>query len=208
MMKSLQSKIFTLLGVICIICAVGITAFNIYDAEMAEKNAGSVSSQLKTEIPTTSPSVSYTSENEPVLPAYVLNPDMEMPVKSINGRDYIGLLEIPAFGLSLPVLSELTYAGLRVSPARYKGSAYSDDLIIGAHNYTSHFSNLRNLTQGDEIIFTDIDGNVFRYTVSSTETLLPTSIEEMVSGDWELTLFTCTFGGSYRITVRCERVLN
>lgn len=207
-MKSLQSKIFTFLGVICIICAVGITVFNIYDASMAEKNANAVTAQLKTEIPSTPPALSYPSENEPVLPAFMLNPDMEMPVTTINGRDYIGLLEIPAFGLSLPVLSELTDAGLRVSPSRYKGSAYSDDLIIGAHNYTSHFSNLRNLTQGDEIAFTDIDGNVFRYIVASTETLLPTSIEEMESGDWDLTLFTCTFGGSYRITVRCDKAIN
>lgn len=207
-MKSIQSKAFTFLGVIFIICAVVLTAYNIYDASRAEKNANTVSAQLKTEIPTINQEVIYTPENEPVLPAFMLNPDMEMPVKSIEGRDYIGLLEIPVFGLSLPVLSELTDSGLRISPSRYKGSAYSDDLIIGAHNYTSHFSNLRNLSQGDEIIFTDIDGNVFRYTVSSTETLLPTSIEEMQSGDWALTLFTCTFGGSYRITVRCDRVLN
>lgn len=31
------------------------------------------------------------------------------------------------------------------------------------------------------------------------------AVEEMESGDWDLSLFTCTLGGSYRVTVRCER---
>ena len=207
-MKSFQSKVFTFLGVVFILCAVGLTLYNLHDASVAEKSANTVSSQLKAEIPVTEQNTEDLPVNEPELPIYVLNPDMEMPIKTINGRDYIGILDIPVFGLSLPVLSELTYAGLRVSPARYKGSAYSDDLIIGAHNYTSHFSRLRYLSPGDEIVFTDMDGNVFRYAVTSTEMLLPTAVEEMESGDWELTLFTCTFGAGYRITVRCDKVLS
>ena len=42
------------------------------------------------------------------------------------------------------------------------------------------------------------------------ETLQPTQIEEMVGkadgDDWDLTLFTCTTGGSARCAVRCTRV--
>ena len=49
-----------------------------------------------------------------------------------------------------------------------------------------------------------MDGNVFRYEVVELETLMPTAIEEMTSGDWDLTLFTCTIGGGSRVTVRCE----
>lgn len=207
-MKNIRSKTFTLLGFLFILCAVVLTAYNVYDADRAEKNAGTVGAQLKTEIAAEKQEISNTAENETLPPAYMLNPDMEMPVKSIDGRDYIGLIEIPAFGLSLPVLSELSDSGLRIGPSRYKGSAYSDDMIICAHNYSSHFRNLRNLKTGDEIIFTDIDGNAFRYAVASIETLLPTSIEEMESGDWALTLFTCTIGGSYRITVRCDKITN
>ena len=35
------------------------------------------------------------------------------------------------------------------------------------------------------------------------ETLSPFAIEEMTGGNWDLTLFTCTVGGQYRVTVRC-----
>jgi len=38
------------------------------------------------------------------------------------------------------------------------------------------------------------------------ETLMPTDIKEMTSGEFDLTLFTCTVGGQYRVTVRCDRV--
>ncbi len=207
-MKSIQSKVFTVFGVVLILCAVGITAHNIYDASRAEKTANAVSSQLKAEITTIMQNTDEMPENEPELPVWVLNPDMEMPVKTIDGRDYIGLLEIPVFGISLPVLSELTDSGLKISPARYKGSVYSDDLIVAAHNYMSQFSNLKNLSQGDEVIFTDIEGNVFRYSVASIEMLLPTAVEEMESGYWDLTLFTCTLGAGYRVTVRCDRVFS
>ena len=48
-----------------------------------------------------------------------------------------------------------------------------------------------------------MDGNRFIYAVSGTEQLPGTAIEEMESGDWDLTLFTCTIGGAARVTVRC-----
>ena len=54
-----------------------------------------------------------------------------------------------------------------------------------------------------EVSFTDAVGNVFLYTVAELETLGKTDVEEMQAGDWDLTLFTCTYGGKNRVTVRC-----
>jgi len=42
--------------------------------------------------------------------------------------------------------------------------------------------------------------------VAAREVLLPTAVEEMTAGEWDLTLFTCTLGGRSRVTVRCELV--
>ncbi len=129
-----------------------------------------------------------------------------MPAVEIDGYEYIGTLSIPQFGLELPVMSEWSYPGLRIAPGRYTGSVWTDDLIICGHNYERHFGNLRDLDPGDAISFTDVLGNVFEYEVAEIETLQPTAISEMKSGDWDLTLFTCTIGGRYRVTVRCMRV--
>lgn len=105
----------------------------------------------------------------------------------------------------LPVISSWDYPGLRVAPCRYTGSAYTDDLVIAAHNYASHFGRLRELSQGDSIRFTDTDGNVFDYVVSELEILEPYAVSQMTEGDWDLTLFTCTPGGQHRVTLRCNR---
>ena len=97
---------------------------------------------------------------------------------------------------------------MKIAPCRYTGSAYQDDLIIAAHNYNSHFGNLKNLREGDTATLTDMDGNVFTYEMAELEILQPTDIEGMDSGEWDLTLFTCTIGGSSRVTARFERVEN
>ncbi len=143
---------------------------------------------------------------ETVIPDYELNPNMEMPAVQIYDWDYIGTLEIPEIGITLPVISEWSYPALRVAPCRYEGTAYQNNLIIAAHNYNTHFGQLTKLSPGSRIRFTDMDGNEFLYEVVETEILLPTEIEAMESGDWDLTLFTCTIGGRTRFTVRCQMI--
>lgn len=44
------------------------------------------------------------------------------------------------------------------------------------------------------------------YKVAEFEELLPTDVEKMESSGYDLTLFTCTYGGRYRVTVRCVKV--
>lgn len=132
----------------------------------------------------------------------VLNPDRPMPDVEIDGYNYIGLLEIPVLNLELSVMESWDYERMRIAPCRYSGSAYKNNLIIAAHNYTSHFGTLRDLQPGDQVHFTDMDGSVFTYTVSQTTLLDGTAVEKMESGTWDLTLFTCTLGGQARVTVR------
>ncbi|MCD7733265.1 MAG: sortase, partial [Oscillospiraceae bacterium] len=124
----------------------------------------------------------------------------------VDGDSYIGVLSIPSFGLELPVLSEWSYAGLKNSPARYTGSASAGNLVICAHNYERHFGNIKDLDIGAEITFTDVTGTVYEYEVIEVETLEPTAISEMITGDWDLTLFTCTRSGQARVTVRCKLI--
>ena len=203
------------LGLLLIAAALFITAFNLYDELRAAKASSQalncIEEYLVTEPPVEIPTTA-TEEPGPllrgertVIPDYVLAPNMEMPVENINGIDFIGILRIPALELELPVVSQWSYPNLKTAPCRYSGSAYLNNLIICGHNYTSHFGNLKNLNEGDLATFTDMDGNVFTYKMVERETLLPTSIEAMESGDWDLTLFTCTVGGQSRVTIRFER---
>lgn len=137
-----------------------------------------------------------------------LYPDIYNPAMrevEIDGYAYIGYLSIPSQDLELPVMSEWDYTRLKIAPCRYAGSAKTDNLVIAGHNYTRHFGPIRNLSRGDVVYFTDMDGMVSYYQVMEVETLSPASVEEMTSGGWDLTLFTCTYGGESRIAVRCSK---
>ena len=129
----------------------------------------------------------------------------EMPTLEIDGQTYIGYLELPTLGLSLPVMSEWSYPKLRIAPCRYWGSAYDDSLVILAHNYDRHFGRLQELAIGDPVQFIDADGVIYQYTVEKQEILEKPDVENMVDSGYDLTLFTCTYGGRHRVTVRLRR---
>lgn len=138
------------------------------------------------------------------VPDYALNPDMEMPRERVEDADYIGILRIPAMNLELPVAAEWSYKVLKKTPCRYSGTAYQENLIICAHNYSSHFGRLRSLKEGDIATLTDMDGNMFTYRLALCEILAPNAVADMKDGGWALTLFTCTVGGESRVTARFE----
>ena len=43
------------------------------------------------------------------------------------------------------------------------------------------------------------------YEVVALDVLVPAAVEEMIAGEYDMTLFTCTYGGKSRVTVRCMR---
>jgi len=192
------------LGALLLAAALGLTAFNLYEDHRAAANAGAAAQQLRQELP--APPVNREETEAEAVPDYVLAPEMEMPTVTVDGQDYIGTLQLPSLELEFPVISRWNYSRLKLAPCRYAGSAYTGDLVIAAHNYSRHFGRLKELTEGDLVRFTDADGNVFTYAVAAREVLLPTAVEEMTAGEWDLTLFTCTLGGRSRVTVRCELV--
>lgn len=192
-MKKLNNSVIAF-GVMLIIAAAVLTAYNIYTIKKAGEQSDKIASEINEVIPSETDSS----------PEYLLNPEMEMPKSVFDSYSCVGKLEIPALWLTLPIISECTKANLKVAPCLYSGSAYTNDMVIAGHNYNTHFKNIGKLRQGDEIIFTDMDGNVFRYIVDATENLQPTDIEDMTSGEWPLTLFTCNSSGSLRVTVRCD----
>lgn len=139
-----------------------------------------------------------------VEPDFIRHPEMEMPVTEIDGREYVGVLDIPRLERSLPVMSSWSYPKLKIAPCVYTGSIYSRDMVISAHNYEEHLRYLWQLEPGDEVRFTDVSGNVFVYEVTLQEILAPYEVDRMTTrSNWDLTLFTCKTGGRMRITTRC-----
>lgn len=190
-------KILIIFGVLLITLSVAILIYNSY----LEINAGIKSQDainvIKNNLNKTTEIVSINADKP-----------KEMSTINIAGYDYIGSIIIPTLGLELPVMSNYDNERLNVSPCRYYGSIYTNDLIICGHSYKTHFKYLSNLVQGDTIIFTDVFGDNYIYEVLEIEILDPKAIDEMINNEFDLTLYTCTNDGLNRITIRCNRITN
>ena len=200
-MKS-KAKIFTWIGKVCLLSALLLHLYNIYDNMNQDQNQKQILEQYIQE-------TNHQQDTSFIqIPDYQLNPEMEMPEVSIPGLEEagcIGIIEIPSINIKLPVLSTWSYSLLKKAPCRYTGSIYLDNMVIAAHNSDAHFKKISNLQEGDIVTFTDAVGNVFTYTVAGIELLQPNEVDNMTNGQWPLTLFTCTYGGASRVTVRCKK---
>ena len=193
------------LGAVLLAGALGLFLWNSQEARAAEESSVELMTRLVEEL--------EEIEDPTVPPEYVgvpvefLDPSaFEMTEVEINGHMYIGYLSIPSLELELPIMSGWDYSKLQIAPCRYYGSVMGEDLVLMAHNYPKHFGKISRLKEGDSVIFVDMDGITTCYEVVAQDILAPNAVEEMVAGDFDLTLFTCTYGGASRVTVYCDRV--
>ena len=202
------------LGFLCILAgfaliagALALVVSNEQEDLAAESYVSEIVPILREEITRTR----QTASAEPTMPQEnvpesLLKPeDLIMTEKIINGYAYIGYLSIPDLNLELPIMSGWDSRRLQISPCRFTGTLRGEDLVIMAHNYNSHFGRLSKLTEGAQIIFTDMDGNVWHYGVAAMDILPAEAVEEMTAGEYDLTLFTCAPNRTQRITVRCNK---
>ena len=206
MSKRCVGSVIMVIGVWIVASGLGLSGYNLWDNYRAGVRADAVLDAVvrhQEEASTANP-----NEAQDTLSELSTDSDRDLSMLEVDGQRYIGTVSIPAIDVALMVQENWDLALLKISPCRYMGSPYRGNLIICAHNYTTHFGRLKDLLPGDEVIFTDVDGNKFRYTVVELETIAGTAVEEMKSGMWDLTLFTCTLGGQARVTVRCDLLEN
>lgn len=191
------------LGLVMIGCALTLYFYNHAESEQAEQSVQEILPQIIQQLPEAPDEFA----EEVFLPALPDRPvDVEMTEVTVDGNAYIGYLSIPSQGLELPILSSWSYDLLKIAPCRYHGTVKGEDLVLMAHNYAFHFGPLSNLQIGDSVTFADMDGVVTSYEVVAKDILDPYAVEEMTSGHYDLTLFTCTYGGKSRVTVYCDKV--
>ena len=206
-MKSKIGIFCMILGAALVLGAVGLFQANQAEDQNAQDAVVELMPQLVDQIRQTEEATSEEPVLELQVPVELLTEeDKQMMEVEIDGHLYIGYLSIPDLGLDLPVMSSWSYPQLDIAPCRYAGSILGEDLVIMAHNYRSHFANLSQLEQGDSVYFTEVDGTRTAYEVVGKDVLQPEAVEEMTAGDFDLTLFTCTYGGASRVTIYCDQV--
>ena len=194
-----------LLGLLLLLGAGSLTAYNIWDGIRAERASQHIIQEMDI-----GQDLVEALDREP-------DDDPEMPVIEVEGYYYIGILEIPSLQLTLPVMDRWDYTRLKISPCVYCGSYKTNDLVICAHNYARHFSPVKWIDIGADVYLITVERKVYHYQVTNRETVQPDSVEHMiqntnntkdgsVTSEWDLTLFTCNTGGQTRCAVRCSRV--
>lgn len=209
-MKALK-RILIFCGAALLTAALSLCIYNIMQDRTADKRSREILSELRQLIPETSAEADTEITGNPaddIYAAYKQEEQSDAPPREtivLDGKKYCGVISLPVLGIELPVCDSCTYDDLNTSPCRFSGSAADNDLIIAAHNFSSHFGNLDKLNTGDEILFTDINGTVLSYRVDEIRSIDGSDSEGMIYGkgtDWDITLFTCTLSGQARIAVR------
>lgn len=90
--------------------------------------------------------------------------DNTMPALAIDGRDFIGLLELPQYGCTLPVCAD--WGAVEQYPCRLEGSVYDRSIRIGATTQAGQFEFYQQISVGDRVTFTDMEGNRYTYAVT------------------------------------------
>ncbi len=205
-MRKVLGMICMILGAVLIASALSLFIFNKKEARSAENTAQETLEVLVGQI--------EKQQEESVSGDMLLENDkantvqMQMETMEVEGNTYVGFISLPTLGLELPIMAEWDYDLLQLAPCLYSGSIFTNDMVLMAHNYESHFGRIDELEIGDEVIFIDVTGGILRYEVVAKDVLLPTAVKDMVEGAYDLTLFTCTYGGSERVTVRCNYAKN
>ena len=188
--KTKTGLFFMAFGLLLIAAAGGLLVFNTYN----DRIAGDTAEKIVSSVEKISEDSSYDEEEN------------GEPFITLDGEKYIGVISIPSLGIKLPVQSDWSLQKLKTSPCRYSGNVADGTAIICAHNYQSHFGNLKYAAPGLDVYFTDIAGLTYSYKISSIEQIDGYDSDGLKNNDgWDMTLFTCTYSGKQRITVRLIR---
>lgn len=192
-MKRKIALCFMSVGLCFVLFSLALLVYNNYESKKAQQSSAALMDSILNMV---------TEEDTAVVDPF----DEEMTVKEIDGYGYVGYLTIPALNIDLPVMSECDYTRLKISPCRYYGSTKTNNFVIAAHSHRYHFGYIGKLKEGDVVSFTDMDGKVYSYAVRGTELLLPTDVDKVKDSGDDLILYTCNYGGTKRVTVRCTLI--
>ena len=113
--------------------------------------------------------------------------DNAMPVLSIDGVDFVGILEMPRYGSALPVGAD--WGNVSENPCLFDGSVYDRTIQIGATTQVGQYDFYREISVGDSVFFTDMEGNRFSYEVTDIHYAKHADQAALRREDAALTLF-------------------
>ncbi len=184
-------NVFEVLGLLLIACSLGTLLISRVIIKNVTQQAQKITHQIEAFLP----------ESTPGFPGDYTDPIM--PVLQIEQKDYVGLLNIPAYGFKMPLANEWYQFHLFSGPVRFCGSVYDGTMIVGGNDLPEQFDFFDQMEPGDHVAFTDMVGTVFTFTVERIERSKSAEYEKLSAGGYPLTLFVRSAYSSEYILVRC-----
>ena len=125
-----------------------------------------------------------------------------LPVLSVDGVDFVGVLEMPRYSSKLPVAAN--WGKVSEYPCLFDGSVYDRTLQIGATTQKGQYDFYRDISVGDAISFTDMEGNRFCYTVADIRYEKHADQAALLQKDAALTLFIKNVYDLEYIVIFCD----
>jgi hypothetical protein len=88
-----------------------------------------------------------------------------MSVLSEETTDFIGFLDPPRHSSTLPVCA--VWGEINKYPCHFSGSIYDRTMQLGGTTQKGQFDFYREISVGDALYFTDMEGNRFSYSVTA-----------------------------------------
>ena len=136
-----------------------------------------------------------------------------------KGYKVIGIVKIPKINIEYPILEignidpENAKEPMKVSIIKYWGEKVNDygNLSIAGHNNKSGtmFGKTKNLSKGDIVELTDLEGQTIQYKIYDIFTTTPNDVNILLPRDEkvrEVTLITCTNGNKQRLILKAQEI--
>ena len=130
--------------------------------------------------------------------------DNTMPVLSVEETDFVGILEMPRYGSTLPVGAQ--WGEVAQYPCRLAGSIYDRTLQIGGTTQAGQYDFYREISVGDAVYFTDMEGNRFSFVVTDIRYTQHADQAALQRTDAALTLFIQNIYALEYIILSCDTV--
>ena len=113
----------------------------------------------------------------------------QMSAIEVDGKNFVGIIEVPAYDRSLPIYASWDRDMISHFPCRLLGSVHDSTLIVGGSDGEGQFDFASDISIGDTVYVIDTLGVRYRYRVSNIRRTNDVSTENLTKEQAALTLF-------------------